>query len=53
MHSPRRNLRLVAGLTVMLLSAVCRGDDREPGRLIVRLPNEVEFTAPTPRFWTP
>jgi len=45
MHSPRRNQSLVAGLTVILLSAACRGEDREPGRLIVRSPNEVEFTA--------
>jgi hypothetical protein len=45
MHSPRRNQSLVAGLTAILLSAACRGEDREPGRLIVRSPNEVEFTA--------
>ena len=45
MHSPRRNQSLVAGLTAILLSAACRGEDREPGRLIVRGPDEVEFTA--------
>jgi hypothetical protein len=45
MHSPRRNQSLLAGLTAMLLSATCRGGDRERGRLIVRAPNEVEFTA--------
>jgi hypothetical protein len=45
MHSLRRNQSLVAGLTAILLSAACRGEDREPGRLIVRPPNEVEFTA--------
>jgi hypothetical protein len=45
MHSPRRNLSLVAALTAILLSSACRGENREPGRLIVRPPNEVEFTA--------
>jgi hypothetical protein len=45
MHSPRRNQSLVAGLMGILLSAACRAEDREPGRLIVRAPNEVEFTA--------
>jgi hypothetical protein len=45
MHSPRRNQSLVAGLTAILLSAACRGEDREPGRLIARPPNEVVFSA--------
>ncbi len=30
---------------LIFVSATCRGEDREPGRLIVRPPDEVEFTA--------
>src|SRR6266498_2123926 len=45
MHSSRRNQGLVAGLMSILLSAACRGEDREPRHPVVRAPNEIEFTA--------
>jgi hypothetical protein len=35
----------VAVLTTVLSSATCRGEERPPGRLIVRAPSEIEFTA--------
>ena len=35
----------MAVLTTVLSSATCRGEERAPGRLIVRAPSEIEFTA--------
>ena len=35
----------MAVLTTVLSSATCRGEERPPGRLIVRAPSEIEFTA--------
>jgi hypothetical protein len=45
MLSPRRNLKVVACLGMILVSAACRGQEA-PGRVIVRRPpGEIEFTA--------
>jgi hypothetical protein len=44
MHSPRRNRRLAASLIAALVSAACRGQEA-PGRVTVRGPGEIEFTA--------
>ncbi len=35
----------MAVLATVLFSATCRGEERAPGRLIVRAPSEIEFTA--------
>src|SRR6476659_5243659 len=47
MHSARRSRkrRVAAGVAALLLSAACRGQDGAAGRVVVRRPNEVEFTA--------
>jgi hypothetical protein len=45
MHSPRRKRILAACYGVILVSAGCRGEDRAQGKLTVRRPNEIEFTA--------
>ena len=42
MHSPRRKWALAACL---LLAAGCRAKERPPGRVTVRPPREIEFTA--------
>ena len=46
MHSPRRKRILVVCFGVILVTAGCRrSEDQAPGKLIVRRPNEIEFTA--------
>jgi hypothetical protein len=45
MHSSRRMRSPAAALMAALVSTACRGQDRTPGRVTVRRPNEVEFTA--------
>jgi hypothetical protein len=45
MHSPRRKRALAAFLGVVLVSPACRGQQGPPGKLIVRRPDEIEFTA--------
>lgn len=44
MHSPRRKRILAAFLGAVLVCSGCRGQEA-PGRVIVRRPNEIEFTA--------
>jgi hypothetical protein len=45
MHSVSRKRVFVACFGLILVSAGCSGEDRAPGKLIVRRPNEIEFTA--------
>src|SRR5258708_31143543 len=45
MHSPRLHQALISVLGVILVSSACRGQQGPPGTLIVRRPNEIEFTA--------
>src|SRR5438552_7670024 len=45
MHFPRRHRELISVLGVILVSSACRGQQGPPGTLIVRRPNEIEFTA--------
>ena len=45
MHSANWKGVFAAFFGVILVSAGCRGEERAPGRVIVRRPNEIEFTA--------
>lgn len=45
MHSASWKRVFAAFLGLILVSAGCRGEERAPGKLIVRRPNEIEFTA--------
>jgi hypothetical protein len=45
MHSPRRRLVHTVALGAVLVSSACQGQQSPPGTLIVRRPNEIEFTA--------
>src|SRR5258707_8144387 len=45
MNSERRKRALAAFFGLTLVCAGCRGEERAPGKVIVRRPNEIEFTA--------
>ena len=45
MTCPRRKESLLAFLVMVLFSVTCRGEERASGKVTVRAPSEVEFTA--------
>ncbi len=45
MHSPGCWKSLPTALAIVLVSATCGAEERAAGRIVVRAPNEVEFTA--------